>query len=63
MVECDGGRYHRTAAQQTQDRRRDHAHTRTGLTSIRFTHAQIAYDPDYVVETLAVVARRLLLAV
>ena len=58
VVETDGGRYHRTAAQQTKDRLRDQAHFRSGLTAIRFTHYQVAYDPADVRETLVVAARR-----
>jgi very-short-patch-repair endonuclease len=58
VVEADGGRYHRTAAQQTRDRRRDQAHLRAGLIPLRFTHAQLYYEVDYVVDTvLSVVAR------
>lgn len=59
VVETDGLRYHRTAAQQTRDRQRDQAHTTAGLTPLRFTHAQIRYEPRYVRATLATVARRL----
>jgi very-short-patch-repair endonuclease len=58
-VETDGLRYHRTPTQQAQDRRRDQAHTRAGLTTLRFTHAQVSYEPGYVSETLAEVATRL----
>lgn len=59
VVEADGLRYHRTAAQQARDRIRDQAHIRTGLTPLRFTHAQVRYEPDYVRSTLLVVVRRL----
>jgi very-short-patch-repair endonuclease len=59
VVETDGLRYHRTAAQQTTDRVRDQAHTAAGLTPLRFTHAQVAYEPDHVRATLAAVAARL----
>jgi very-short-patch-repair endonuclease len=59
VVETDGLRYHRTAAQQARDRRRDQAHTAAGLTTLRFTHAQVAFEPDHVVATLAAVADRL----
>ena len=58
VVETDGLRYHRTAAQQTRDRRRDQAHTMAGFTPIRFTHAQVRYEPDHVMDVLAAVARR-----
>ena len=59
VVETDGLRYHRTAAQQTEDRRRDQAHVAAGLTQLRFSHAQVRYEPDHVRRTLASVARRL----
>jgi very-short-patch-repair endonuclease len=59
VVETDGLRYHRTAAQQTADRLRDQAHTAAGLTTLRFTHAQIRYDPAYVETMLRRVAVRL----
>jgi very-short-patch-repair endonuclease len=59
VVETDGLRYHRTAAEQTADRRRDQAHTASGLTPLRFSHAQIAFEPEHVEATLARVARRL----
>lgn len=59
VVETDGLRYHRTAAQQTRDRQRDQAHAAAGLTPLRFTHAQVRYEPRYVRTTLATVARRL----
>jgi very-short-patch-repair endonuclease len=58
VVETDGLRYHRTTAQQTRDRVRDQTHTAAGLTTLRFTHAQVAHQPDHVVATLAAVARR-----
>lgn len=59
VVETDGLRYHRTPAQQARDRRRDQAHTAAGLTPLRFTHAQVRHEPDYVRDTLLAVARRL----
>jgi hypothetical protein len=52
VVECDGLRYHRTAFAQTRDLRRDQAHKRMRLETIRFSHAQLRYEPNYVVETL-----------
>ena len=52
VVETDGARYHRTPAQQTRDRRRDHAHLAAGLTPLRFTHAQVRYEPLYVIRVL-----------
>jgi very-short-patch-repair endonuclease len=58
VVETDGLRYHRTPAQQARDRLRDQAHAVAGLTSLRFTHAQVAFDPGHVQATLTAVARR-----
>jgi very-short-patch-repair endonuclease len=59
IVETDGLRYHRTPAQQARDRVRDQEHTAAGLTSLRFTRAQVAFEPDRVVATLIAVTRRL----
>jgi very-short-patch-repair endonuclease len=59
VVETDGLRYHRTAAEQARDRLRDQTHTAGGLTALRFTHAQVRFEPDHVCEVLARVARRL----
>jgi very-short-patch-repair endonuclease len=59
VVETDGLRYHRTAAQQAKDRRRDQAHTAAGLTPLRFTHAQVRFEARQVGETLATTSARL----
>jgi very-short-patch-repair endonuclease len=59
VVETDGLRFHRTPAQQARDRIRDQAHTAAGLTPLRFTRAQVRFEPNYVGETLAAVAKRL----
>jgi very-short-patch-repair endonuclease len=59
VVETDGLRYHRTPAQQARDQLRDQAHTMAGLTPLRFAHAQVRFEPEYVRKTLARVARRL----
>jgi hypothetical protein len=48
VVETDGLRYHRTPAQQARDRLRDQIHTAAGLTPLRFTHAQVTFEPQYV---------------
>jgi very-short-patch-repair endonuclease len=56
VVETDGGRFHRTPAQQTRDRLRDQAHLAAGLTPLRFTHAQVRYEPTRVVDVLRCVA-------
>jgi very-short-patch-repair endonuclease len=59
VVETDGLRYHRTAAQQATDRARDQAHIAAGLVVLRFTHGQVYYDPEAVINTLRKVAARL----
>jgi very-short-patch-repair endonuclease len=59
VVETDGLRYHRTPAQQARDRLRDQAHAAAGLTPLRFTHAQVTFQPGRVQATLTAVARRL----
>jgi very-short-patch-repair endonuclease len=59
VVETDGLRYHRTPVQQTRDHRRDQAHAAAGLERLRFSRAQIRYEPEHVVETLENVIRRL----
>lgn len=59
VVETDGLRYHRTAAQQARDARRDQAHALAGVERLRFTHHQVAYEPSFVGRTLARVAARL----
>ena len=55
VVEADSLRYHRTPAQQARDRLRDQAHAAAGLTTLRFTHEQIRYEPDHVIKTLRTV--------
>jgi len=59
VVETDGLRYHRTPAQQAADRVRDQAHTSAGLTPLRFTHAQVAYERGHVGKTLRATAAQL----
>ncbi|HEX2071700.1 MAG TPA: DUF559 domain-containing protein [Thermoleophilaceae bacterium] len=59
VVETDGLRYHRTPGQQARDRLRDQAHAVAGLTTLRFTHAQVRYEPHHVKATLVAVAKRL----
>jgi len=59
LVETDGLRYHRTPAQQARDRLRDQVHAAAGLTTLRFTHAQVACEPRHVEGILRAVARRL----
>lgn len=59
VVETDGLRYHRTPAQQARDRLRDQAHAAAGLTPLRFTRAQVRYDPGHVQAILTAVVQRL----
>jgi very-short-patch-repair endonuclease len=59
VVETDGLRYHRTAAQQARDRVRDQVHTAAGLTPLRFTHAQVRFESAHVEAVLATVVERL----
>lgn len=56
VVETDGLRYHRTPAQQAADRHRDQVHAATGLTVLRFTHGQVAQQPERVAATLRAVS-------
>ncbi len=56
VVETDGLRYHRTPSEQGRDRLRDQAHAAAGLVPLRFTHAQIRYEPEAVEATLRAVA-------
>jgi very-short-patch-repair endonuclease len=59
VVETDGLRYHRTAAQQARDLVRDQRHAVADIERLRFTHAQVAHEPAYVEATLQAVAARL----
>jgi very-short-patch-repair endonuclease len=59
VVETDGLRYHRTPAQQARDRRRDQVHTAAGMTTLRFTYAQVRFEAAAVREVLLRVAARL----
>jgi very-short-patch-repair endonuclease len=56
VIETDGLTYHRTPAEQAKDRERDQDHTAAGLTPLRFTHAQIKFEPDHVVRILRAIA-------
>ena len=58
VVERDGLRYHRTPAQQSRDRTRDQKHAAAGLTALRFSHAQVAFESEHVIETLRAVMNR-----
>ncbi len=59
VVETDGLHYHRTASQQTRDRRRDQTHVAKGLMQLRFTHWQVKHEPAYVRKILCQTTRRL----
>jgi very-short-patch-repair endonuclease len=59
VVEVDGWRYHRTAAEQATDRRRDQMHMTAGLTTLRFAEDQIRHEAHDVRRTLATVVSRL----
>jgi very-short-patch-repair endonuclease len=58
VVEADSLRFHRTPAQQRRDTERDQAHAMAGLLPLRFTHAQIAYEPRHVRRVLEAVRAR-----
>lgn len=59
VVETDGLRYHRTPGQQREDRRRDRIHAAAGLLALRFTHWEVAREPDEVAQTLVGVMAKL----
>jgi very-short-patch-repair endonuclease len=59
VVETDGPRDHRTPGQQSRDRERDQIHAAAGLTTVRFTEAQVRREADRVQATLKALARRL----
>lgn len=59
VIETDGGRFHRTAFQQTKDRRRDQAHTLAHTAHLRFTHGQIRFERPYVEWSVRKMARDL----
>jgi len=52
VVETDGGRFHRTAMQQTRDRKREHAHVEAGMLPLRFTHRQVRHESARVAATI-----------
>jgi very-short-patch-repair endonuclease len=57
VVETDGWRFHGHRAAFERDRRRDATLTRAGYRTLRFTHDQVATEPDAVIAALAVAAR------
>jgi very-short-patch-repair endonuclease len=52
IVETDGLRYHRTAAQQARAVKRDQKHVAAGFRVLRFTHWQIAHAAGEVTDVL-----------
>jgi very-short-patch-repair endonuclease len=59
VVETDGLRYHRTPSTQSRDALRDQTHTAAGLTTLRFTHRQVRFEPRHVSRILSATALRL----
>jgi very-short-patch-repair endonuclease len=59
VVETDGLRYHRTPSQQSKDLRRDQDHAVAGQERLRFSHWQVRFEPERVVEVLEAVGARL----
>lgn len=59
VVETDGWRYHRTPSAQTRDALRDQTHTAAGLTPLRFSHYQVAHEPQHVLRILTRTAANL----
>jgi very-short-patch-repair endonuclease len=59
VIETDGLTYHRTPSQQAKDLERDHDHSVAGTPHLRFSHAQIKFEPGSVVRTLRATASRL----
>jgi very-short-patch-repair endonuclease len=57
VVETDSLRFHRTAQRQSRDLLRDQIHTASGLTTLRFTHWQVRYDPRHVQRILRATLR------
>ncbi|MFL5903266.1 MAG: endonuclease domain-containing protein, partial [Solirubrobacteraceae bacterium] len=56
VVETDGLRYHRNPAQQAADRVRDQDHFVAGVRSLRFTRAQVRFEPRRVEAVLRAAA-------
>ena len=55
IVETDGWETHGTRTAFARDRRRSATLAVAGWTVIRFTHDDVVYDPDHVIETLRAV--------
>src|SRR4051794_29212881 len=59
IVETDGLTYHRTPAQQAEDALRSQVHSARGFIPLRFTRAQVKYEPAYVESILREVVARI----
>ena len=59
VIETDSLRYHRTASKQTKDLLRDQSHAVADVERLRFSHAQVRFQPAYVEATIRAVAARL----
>lgn len=59
VVESDGGIAHRTPFEQTDDRQREHVLDAADIKVVRFTRAQVKFEPRYVEDVLRGVAERL----
>jgi very-short-patch-repair endonuclease len=57
VVEVDGARYHRTPAQQAEDRRRDQEHAVAGRTTLRFADSHMDEPARVAATTRAVITR------
>jgi very-short-patch-repair endonuclease/predicted transcriptional regulator of viral defense system len=57
VVETDSLTYHRNAIKQSRDLMRDQVHTAAGLTTLRFTHWQVAREPAHVRQILIATRR------
>jgi hypothetical protein len=52
VVETDGWRYHRTPSAQSRDALRFQVHVAHALTPLRFSHHQVKYESDHVLDIL-----------
>jgi very-short-patch-repair endonuclease len=55
IVEADSLRFHRTPAQQREDRLRDQKNLAAGIRTLRFTHWQVCREPEHVAAVLRAV--------
>ncbi len=59
VIETDGNTFHRSPQKQARDNRRDRDHVINGYTPLRFSHDEIAHQPERVVTELRLVVARL----